>query len=176
MRLAGRSYPEISSSLGIPKSTLSYWLNKLPISDRLRKRIKNRGRAKSTTALIRRNKAQTISAVLRSSQIKAEAKRDISSISKNELLLVGTALYWAEGYKRPKLRNGRPVTYHPVSLTNSDPKLINIFLLFLRQTCRVSENQIRASIRYFSHQDPEKILRFWSKSTNIPREILENPF
>lgn len=167
LRREGKSYGEIAAELGVAKSTLSYWLSELVLPDALIRQIVGRGKKRSVRALIKRNKLQTSNARDRSEKIKLEAMLGVENVNSRELMLIGAALYWAEGYKRLKTRNGRTVTYHAVSLTNSDPRLVNIFLLFLRRVCLVSEQKIRASIRYFNHQDPDKLLRYWSRATKI---------
>ena len=98
----------------------------------------------------------------------------IKDISKRDLLIIGTALYWAEGYKRPVVIRGKTRTSHRVSLTNSDPDLICIFLKFLREVCKVPNEKITIWIRYFEHQDPTYLLNFWQKKCNIPYSNFRN--
>ena len=102
-----------------------------------------------------------------------KASKKIGKLSKKELLILGAGLYWGEGYKRPIIKNGKARSYHPVSLSNSDPALISVFLRFLREICEVEENKIRAGLRIFQHQNAEELLQFWSKLTKIPKERFE---
>lgn len=176
MRLSGKSYTEISKSLGVPKSTLSAWLSKLVLADKLRERIEARAYKKSVEGLIRRNKSQTHLALQRATETRKRAAEEIPSLSMKDLLLVGAALYWGEGYKRPKVIQGREVVHHPVSLTNSDPAIIQLFLRFLRERCEVSEGRIRVSVRIFEHQNVDELLAFWEQVTRIPREHLKRTF
>ncbi|MBU2081941.1 hypothetical protein KKH14_00735 [Patescibacteria group bacterium] len=168
LRFSGKSYGEINKILGVPKSTLSGWLSKIIISDKYQERIKKLASEKSTTALIKRNKQQTKFAVKRALDIRKRAAKELMSLSKNDLLIMGIALYWAEGYKRPIIRNGREVTYHAVSITNSDSYLIKVFLKFLREYCNVPKEKIKASIRIFEHQNESLLLNWWQKETGIP--------
>jgi hypothetical protein len=85
-------------------------------------------------------------------------------------LILGAGLYWGEGYKRAIIKNGVARSYHPVSLSNSDPKLISAFLRFLREVCLVEESKINANLRIFEHQNANKLLQFWSEYTKIPKE------
>ena len=98
----------------------------------------------------------------------------IKNISKRDLLIIGTSLYWAEGYKRPVVIKGKTRTFHRVSLTNSDPDLICIFLQFLREVCEIPNEKITIWIRYFEHQDPTYLLDFWQKKCNIPYSNFKN--
>ncbi|MDO8496515.1 MAG: hypothetical protein Q7S43_03605 [bacterium] len=172
--MAGRSYNEITRLLNVPKSTLSGWFTALELSKEATKRLKDRVHAASLRGLLARNKNQTALAQARSKEMHDEGKSLIKDISKRDLLIIGTALYWAEGYKRPVVIKGRVITSHRVSLTNSDPDLIYIFLKFLREVYQVPDEQITIWIRYFEYQDPVYLLDFWQKKCNIPYSNFRN--
>lgn len=176
LRLSGRSYSEINKTLGVPKSTLSGWFSVTELSDKARNRLRKMAYSKSVSALIRRNKYQTHTAVQRMQKIRSAARREITSPSPSELKLVGIALYWAEGYKMTKKVNGREVTNHPVSFVNSDPALISLFLRFLRDICKVEENRITASIRIYEHMNEGELLKFWHKITNVPLKKFQKTY
>jgi len=153
--------------LGVPKSTLSGWLSKFALPPAARKRISNRVRRGSALGLIRRNKHQTTLARERAEHTRRSAASKISSLSRRELLLIGSALYWAEGYKRVIVRNGQAVTHHPVSFTNSDSILVKMFLRFLRECLLVPDEKIKANLRIFPHQKGHAIQRYWQLQTGI---------
>lgn len=176
LRLSGYSYNEIKNTLGVPKSTLSGWFSNVELSDNARNRLKNRVYSKSVAALIKRNKNQTHIAIQRMRSIRAQSRGEISHVSLKELKLIGTALYWAEGYKKAKIVNGREVTNHPVSFVNSDPALITLFLRFLREVCCVEENRISASIRIYEHMNDKELLRFWQNITKLPQEKFQKTY
>ena len=90
--------------------------------------------------------------------------------------MAGVSLYWAEGYKRPVIRNGRELTHHVVSLTNSDPQLINLFLRFLREICNMPEEKIYANLRIFEHQNEINLLNYWSGLTKIPKQRFDKVY
>lgn len=172
-RLQGKSYTEINELLGVPKSTLSGWLKEVQVSEAARKRLNSRMREGSLRGLLKKNKQQTIDARKNATNIRWESSKDIQKISKRELLILGVSLYWGEGYKRPIIKDGVARTYHPVSLSNSDPKLVAVFLKFLREICNVEENKLKAGLRIYQHQNAEKLLLFWSELTKIPKERFE---
>src|SRR3989338_6043342 len=147
LRMAGRSYNEITRLLNVPKSTLSGWFTTLELPEKATKRLKDRVHVASVRGLIARNKNQTILAQARSKEMHDKGEKLIKDISKRDLLIIGTALYWAEGYKRPVVIRGKTRTSHRVSLTNSDPDLICIFLKFLREVCKVPNEKITIWIR-----------------------------
>jgi len=168
LRLQGKTYSEINTILKVPKSTLSSWFSTLEISDKANEIIRKKVYEKSIIGLIKRNKLQTQLAEQRAKIIRKSAKEEVKSLTKRELFLVGVSLYWAEGYKRPIVIKGKIKTRHSVSLTNSDPYLIKVFLNFLREICLVPEEKITASLRIYEHQSESYLLDFWSKMTDIP--------
>lgn len=170
LRLSGKSYTEIQKILGTAKSTLSSWLSRTIIADKHIKQIALRAKQKSFAGLLKHNKNQTLHAIQRTTEIRRKAKNEVDTLDDKNLLVLGAALYWAEGYKRPMVRNGRTLTSHAVSLTNSDSVLIRAFLRFLRGYCAVPEEKIKASLRIFPHQNEHEILSFWQRETGISRE------
>lgn len=85
-----------------------------------------------------------------------KAKKEVSNLSKKEKLLFMTALYWAKGGKKD------------FNFTNSDPKMIKIFVDGLKEILKVDQNDTRASIRIYEDLDRNKCLNYWSKITKIP--------
>jgi hypothetical protein len=170
LRLSGKSYSEIKLELGVPKSTLSGWLSRLVLNPRLKKEIESRTHKNSLAGLIKRNKNQTKLAKERATETQKKAGEEIARLSKENLLFIGTALYWAEGYKRPMMRYGRILTSHQVSLTNSDPFLVKCFLKFLREHCEIPLYRIKLGLRIFPHQNESAIKNFWHQQTGIPFE------
>ncbi|MEW5805392.1 MAG: hypothetical protein AB1721_01525 [Patescibacteria group bacterium] len=118
LRKMGRSYNEIHKLLKIPKSTLSGWFHNLNLPLRAKSRLGKRIKEKSLKGLLKKSKEQTKKAQERMKQTRKLAKSSISKLSQKDLKLIGASLYWAEGYKRPIIRNNKEITSHPVALTN----------------------------------------------------------
>ena len=133
LRLNGRSYNEINRLLKIPKSTLSSWFSTLDLPEKAKQRITSRVAQGTLNGLVRRNKLQTVLARERAERIKQESGKDIKKLTESDLRLICAVLYWAEGYKRLKVRGGRILTNHVVSLTNSDPAIVATFITFLKK-------------------------------------------
>lgn len=170
LRLKGYSYNEINSKLGVPKATLSGWFSGLVLSAKAQKRISERVAQGTLNGLVKRNKMQTHLAWQRARKIQGEASREIKSISKRELFLVGVVLYWAEGYKKLKVRNGRSITSHSISFTNTDPEMVQMFIRFLTDIVEISQEKITAHVRLFKHLNEEETLRYWSRVTGLPKD------
>ena len=167
LRVNGRSYSEIQKLLGIPKSTLSTWFTDLELPEKAKERLDQRAYQKSIAAILKHNRAQTHIAQQNARSTRNDAKADIRQLTERDIFMLGVSLYWAEGYKRPIMHNGKIKTCHPVSLSNSDPGLTKIYLRFLRKTCNVPEEKITGEIRVYEHHNEAHLLNFWNKTTDI---------
>lgn len=83
----------------------------------------------------------------------------INTLEKTELLVLGIGLFLGEGNKRDR--------FH-VRFTNSDSKIIKVFLSFIRKICCVQEQKIQAFINIFDDRAYEECLNYWVKITEIP--------
>lgn len=170
LRLQGRSYNEIHAALGVPKSTMNGWFRHLVLSDTANTRLLARMHQGTVTAFVKRNKLQTHHAEQRARAARAAGKNEIPPLSDRELQVVGAALYWAEGYKRLKIRDGKERMNHPIRFVNSDPDMIRVFIQFLRRILDVSSNQITLSMRLYAHIGEEAARAYWMKVTGLPEE------
>lgn len=171
MRLQGQSYNEINKIIKVPKSTLSGWLKDVSLSLEHKLRLHK----KLGFNFIKRNKEQTIHAQKRAKDGREEGKKEIKDLSDEDLCIIGAALYWAEGYKRLKIRDGREITAHIVGLTNSDPEIVFAFILFLKRILQIPTEKIFVEMRLFKHNDPEEAIEYWMKASGLPRSQFKKP-
>ncbi len=94
--------------------------------------------------------------------------RPINSVYLKELKAIGAMLYWGEGYKSEK---GSIVDF-----ANSDPKMILIFLNFLRNIYGLNEKRLRVLLYCYADQNVNKLIRYWSKLTKIPQNQFSKPY
>jgi hypothetical protein len=130
----------IAEELGISVNKVRYWLDKNNIPKR------NRSDAGYLAYKYRFDKLPC----------KIKTRLDISD---EKLLVAGVMLYASEGSKKEKGR---------VTFVNSDPKLIKLFLKFLRKICGVHEERIRITPHFYRDQDEVKLRKFWSGVTEVP--------
>lgn len=175
-RLKGHSYNEISKLLGVAKSTLSSWLKSLKLSEEAQLKIQNTYKAGYTKGLLKKSKEQTSLAQKQSLEIRTKSALSIKKLSNADLKLIGVALYWGEGYKKLKTINNIQKTWHPLSLSNADPKLIKAYVKFLKVICKIPNEKIRCGVRVYKHQDSQKIITSWSKITGLPIKNFTKPY
>ena len=120
LRLQGMTYDQIQVELGCSKSSISLWVRDLPKPERKRSREESAAIARrGWEPTLRRREAERV-------ETKARASAEVGALSDRELLLLGAALYWAEGAKdKPHARRER------VSFVNSDPGMIKLFIAWL---------------------------------------------
>ncbi len=87
------------------------------------------------------------------------------------LQVIGAMLYWCEGFK-----GNETSTNSTVDLANSDPKMISLFLNFLRRIYRIDEKRLRVLLYCYSDQDIPRLKAFWSGITGIPLSQFSKPY
>ena len=143
LRKRGYSIPEISRVRKISKSTISRHVQDIVILSKYRSRW-----------LARRNASKIISE-RGWQEARTRAKKAVRCITQKDLVLIGAALYWAEGSKKD------------FGLSNTDPVLIRIFLFILRNAFKIKDTDLKISLRIYEDLDKAACLRFWSRITGI---------
>lgn len=124
-REKGCTFNEILEKLPLlSKSTISNWVRDIELTPEQERRILEkqlRGRIK----LMEYNKRKHQEAIKSARRIISKAKREIGKLSKRDLLIAGTALYWGEGSKRTK---------GAIDFGNSDPRAIALMMRFFEKS------------------------------------------
>ncbi len=94
-------------------------------------------------------------------------KINLQSTNDLELWCAGLMLYWAEGSKKCK---------HSVDFANADPKVLTIFICFLRRIYRVREERIRIYLYCYSNQNPTHLIEHWSNHLAVPVSQFSKPY
>jgi hypothetical protein len=163
LRKIGKSYNEIRKLLGISsKGTLSHWFKDLKLSEKSKQLLQKNTMLAYKRGLAQANKRRTVEIEKQNSEAYNSGINCIRKISKNDLLLIGTALYWGEGTKTEKR------TSTTLALSNSDPKMISVFMMFIRQILKIPEEKIRAGIHLYPTTPIDKAKHFWTTVTKLP--------
>ena len=158
LRKYGLSIREISVKIKCAKSSVSGWVRDIPLTDKQIEKLKlnqDRGRAKAAN---HPNSPKQVWARIRNSITEATVKEIPRRYSPYLLKILGSALYWAEGYK---------AVVNMVSFSNSDPGMIALMMKFFREICKVAETKFRGALHIHPHLDKEKAEKFWSKTSGI---------
>lgn len=161
LRLRGRSYNEIRKILRIPsKGTLSYWFRGMKLPQAAKLRLAGKMRMAQERGLLNFNKKRTKIILAENQKERTVSSRLIDKLSERELLLIGAALYWGEGYKSGKAPR--------MVLTNSDPGLARLFMRFVREVLNVPDADIRTHISVHPNVNKKQAVLFWAQITNLP--------
>lgn len=87
-------------------------------------------------------------------------------LSNRDLFIAGVALYLGEGGKTRSW---------DLDFTNSDPRVLKLWVQFLRQICSVQSERLKARIEYYEDIDYPGLLKFWSSELGIPVENFGRP-
>jgi predicted transcriptional regulator len=156
LRKEGKSLNDITL-LGVSKTSVSTWVRNISLSDSQRKELTSRGF--SVDAIEKRRENRINNTLQRHRIVMDAAKEKIDLISKRDLLLIGTALYWGEGGKANK---------GVACVANSDPKIIQIMMRFFREIYDVPETKFRGNVHTFSHLNAKTAEGYWSNISGIP--------
>lgn len=163
LRKKGFSHSEIQERIKIPKSTLSFWLKKIKLTDYQIQKLKDK-----------RNKIARINSEKRSlnikrqiEEIKNSSAKEVGQISKRELWLIGIILYWLRRNKND-FKNG-------VMFTSSNPDLIKLFLKWLKEIGGIKDEEIKFDVflkkkKIASDELLKKVIRYWSNEIGYPKE------
>ncbi len=167
LRRRGKTCGEIVKILNVPKSTVWSWIRNVVLSEKIKKRILEKGKEKSRKNIIDYNtKVRPVEAAKIRDNWTSKAKKEIKNISQNELKLIGSALYWAEGNTKNRNR---------IQFGNCDPLLIKVAIKFFREVLKVPDNRICARVHIYPGLDYKKTLKFWSQTTNLQKERFYPP-
>jgi hypothetical protein len=159
LRRQGKTYNEINRLLDIPKSTLSGWFNGFEIPARIKRRLWTNNQRKWAQSITEYNKKRAIDILSKTNETQQRISKEIGRLTKRELMLVGAALYWAEGNKKDRWR---------IRISNSDPKIIALIMKFFRDICGVKPDKFIAKVHIYPNISERKAKTFWSRITNIP--------
>ncbi len=164
LRLEGNSYGYIKKTLDLKsKGTISAWFKGLVIPEESRKKLEKNNLIAIKRGLLSFNTERTAKIQVENKVVYEKGSGVIpKNLNKRDLLLIGTALYWAEGTKA--INKVSPA----FSFSNSDPKMIKACMRFIREVLCIEEKDIGGGIHVYSTTDVVAARKFWSDVTGIP--------
>lgn len=165
LREKGYSLNEIVEAVGVAKSSVSVWVRNIPLTRKARKRLLTKIKlGQLVSAEHKREKTQKLLEIYRK-----KAVEELGGIKFDKKInrLLCALFYWCEGAKDAS---------HGIYFANSDPSVIKSFLRLFRQGFDVDEKKFRVCLHLHEYHDPQKQLRFWSKTMEIPLSQFIKPY
>ncbi|MEV4832545.1 resolvase [Micromonospora sp. NPDC049257] len=164
LRGEGCSVNDIAVRLGVAKSTAYLWVRHLPL-DPDEEIAAERRRAHSKVMTDARWSAHRQARDTARAATVADAATWVGSMRHRELIMVGAALYWAEGEK------AKPWRPHEcrVRFINSDPGLVDIFVRFV-EAMGAPRATLRFRVSIHETADSEAAVRWWAERVGVPAE------
>ncbi|MEK7134471.1 MAG: hypothetical protein AAB819_01990 [Patescibacteria group bacterium] len=94
------------------------------------------------------------------------ARKEAETLTRNinfnkAFLLVVSALYWAEGHKKA------------FTFTNTDPRMLKVFLKGMRKTFQVGRGEWSLLIRITKDNDADRVLHYWERVIGISQSNIK---
>lgn len=162
LRKEGASYSQIRKEIKVSKSSLSLWLSGMPLSKKRMGELQgfNAVRIEKYRETRRRTRES------RWAKVRETAKKDIGSLNKRELFLVGLFLYWGEGGKTKAAAT---------TISNTDPAMILFFMQWLK-LLKVPRDRLRVHVHLYADMNVHKELQYWSKTLDLPLSSFRKPY
>ena len=154
LRAEGHTLLEVATELGVSKSSVSLWVRDVEFTPRVKPR-----RPRSPNSLQRRKGSQI-------EELRVAGIDAIGHLSERDLLVTGVALYAGEGGK----------TDGTVAFANADPRMITLFLTWLRRFFEIDETRLRMRLYLHEGLDLEEAMAYWSAITRIPVSQFGKPY
>jgi transposase len=156
LRSQGLTYREIQAQLGVSMSSISAWVRDLPKPAPRWTKVEQMQRLELAHTAFREDRDQE------RRRLTSEASQQVGNINDRELLLLGAALYWAEGSKDKAYARRESLTF-----INSDPRMIQVYVRWL-ELLGVERHRMRCSLHIHDSADLAEATRFWSGITGVP--------
>lgn len=156
LRKQGISMGEIAKILNVAKTSVSYWVREIVLTNTQREELNKNGH--SINAIEKRRISRIANTQSRRAKIMSEASEEVSELMRDPLWCIGIALYWGEGGK----------TQQTARVSNSDPAVVRVMMHFFERYSNLPKDKYRGHVHTFSHKNILKAERYWSKISGIP--------
>ncbi len=142
----------ISAKTGVAKGTLSDWLSHLPFTPNAEVVARIGGACTSAIQAQQKRKLQSLALA------KTTATKDIPTLTKRDLLMLGLGVYIGEGSKTGGITR----------IVNSNPLVIRLVLRWFKEIFGIHNENFKARIHLYPDTNIEEALGYWSKQLCIP--------
>ncbi len=157
LRAEGKSIKEIERLIGVRRSSISVWVRDIVLTAEQKKRLA--ARTLALDVLERRRQTRLANGYKARYPFLLRGVADIEALEHIDVLMLGLGLYWGEGSK---------TTRGTIELSNTDPRIIQIHVLFLTQVCGFPKNRLRGHVGVHAHLSSHAAEKYWARISGIP--------
>lgn len=162
LRQKGVSYSKIREELCVSKSTLSLWLREYPLT---KKQVSNLVWNNNVRIEKFRNTMSKKRASYNQSLFALASSR-IGEMSKREIMIAGTFLFWGEGSKTKD---------SSFVITNTDPAMIRFCIAWLKQMS-VPISRLKFNLHIYADMDADESITFWANQLGVKADQFRRPY
>jgi len=168
LRKLGKSIKWIANELRVSQGSVSLWCRDIKLTKLQIEQLEKQGRDPLYGRRLQYALEQQKLRTEKTEKLLDEGVKEVGELSRRELLLVGTALYWAEGYKKDS----------QVGLGSSDPAMMKLYVRWLK-VCfgyKLDDLSFRVTFNIDHKYREEDIINFWAKQFDITPDRFQKPF
>ncbi|MFD1081627.1 helix-turn-helix domain-containing protein [Micromonospora andamanensis] len=167
LRSTGRPVPEIARRLGVSRSTAYLWVRHIPLNRDPEEELERRRAHSKLMTDAQWEEHRRARDAARTATVDATAAW-VKGLSYRDVVLVGAALYWAEGSK------AKPWRPHDcrVRFVNSDPALVALFIQFVEALGERRE-ALRYRVAIHESADAAEAVSWWAAQVGVSAESFQ---
>ncbi len=77
-------------------------------------------------------------------------------------------IWWCEGTKARRDYRWKNAYLYPIEVINTNPKIIKIFLDFLKEDMKVVSEKVKGQLQIHEGDNKTEIEKYWSEYLNLP--------
>lgn len=168
LRSEGQSIKGIARELGVSQGSVSTWCRDIVLTDEQLKILEKNSKDPNYGKRLQNSLKQRGIRIEKTERLRREGIDEVGELSKRELLLVGIALYWAEGYKKDS----------QVGLGSSDPKMMQFYVRWLIECFDYSIDDLlfRVSVNESHEYRINEIMQYWADLFGIDVSKFQKSF
>lgn len=157
LRKKGLSYREIMGELNIAKSTVSYWLRDIQLTEKQNIDLRNRLTDKISRGRLQTSIALRAKRMVRENKVFKEAEEEFKRFVKDPFFCIGVSLYWAEGAKKNSY----------FAFVNSDPNMLVFMVKWIKKYLVSDASLLKYRLFIHTPYKEENLEEFWAKLLGI---------
>lgn len=143
------SISQLMKKYDMPKTSVWHHIHRVQLSKKNKKAIASGQGGSRDRRIAREKEAEKLAHTILCSEHR-------------ELAIMAAMLYWGEGHKKTLI------------FTNTDKKMLKLYLLFLRKVLGVHSDQISILVRSSDPINPKSVLLYWSRELQVPLGNFKN--